>query len=73
MVFVVVCVCLFLSVCDLETSTVRWSVPEFGCLATEKKMIYFCDFDGTKLSLAIQRFIKMSPAKLHANAALFGG
>jgi hypothetical protein len=52
-------VCVFLSVCDLETSTVRWSVPKFGHWATEKEIIYCFEFDRMKISLAIQRFIKV--------------
>jgi hypothetical protein len=45
------CVCL--TVCDLETSTVRRPRPEFGCSAREKKNFIF-NFniarDGTQTS-----------------------
>ena len=30
---VCVCVCVCLIVCDLETSTMRWTMPEVGCSA----------------------------------------
>jgi hypothetical protein len=35
---VCVCVCLCVFVCDLETSTVRRSKPQWGCCATERKI-----------------------------------
>jgi hypothetical protein len=34
---VCVCVCVCVFVCDVETSTVRRSGPEFGCCTTEKQ------------------------------------
>jgi hypothetical protein len=35
---VCVCVCVCLIVCALETATMRWSMPQLDCCATEKKI-----------------------------------
>jgi hypothetical protein len=35
-VCVCVCVCAYLILCDMETSTTRWSSPELGSSATKK-------------------------------------
>ena len=35
------CVCVYvcLKVCELETSTKRWPVPDAGCCTSEKKLV----------------------------------
>jgi hypothetical protein len=40
----VVCVCVCLIVCDLETSTVRRPRPELGRWATEKNLLVLCRY-----------------------------
>ena len=65
-----VCVCAPNFVCSINLN-IQSVCARVWLLGHRKKIIY-CDFDRMKLSLAVRRFIKMSPTKLHVNDTLFG-
>jgi hypothetical protein len=56
---------VWLIVCDLETSTMRWPRPELGCCATAKKMYIHkakhIVADCVRLTFSFALFIEVLP------------